>query len=305
MRLPRQERLLLQQSTVATGVFLPPYEFPSQPHPEVSASALRHAANLHRYLESPLHGPTVEAFDATVEWFDSVDPTGSRPLVLDSGCGTGRSTRLTALRRPEALVVGVDRSLSRLERGGRATDGDLPENALLVRAELASFWRLLLSAYEGRLAARVARHQLLYPNPYPKPSQRGKRWHCHPALPVALQLGGSLEVRSNWLPYLVEFREAVLSVAHGGSRVPAPLRAAAAAHLPARLEPVVLRDAEGADGLSLFEVKYHALNDGLYRLRLGVERERERAAVPVGGEVADRLVVTRNANGAVPGRLER
>jgi len=291
MRLPRQERLLLQQTAVASACFKPPpYEFPGQPHPEVGAAALRHAANLHRYLESPLHGPTVEAFDAAVDWLDSVDPTGSRPLVLDSGCGTGRSTRLTALRSPAALVLGVDRSLSRLERGGRATDEDLPENALLVRAELASFWRLLLSSREGELAARVARHQLLYPNPYPKPSQRGKRWHCHPALPVALQLGGALEVRSNWLPYLVEFREAVLSVAHGGARVPPPLRAAAAAHLPARLEPVVLRaDAEGADALTLFEAKYHALDDGLYRLRLGGEAQAQGSWMGrAGGEEAER-----------------
>ena len=58
MRLPRQERLLLQQTAVAAGVFSPPYEFPGQPHPDVGASALRHAANLDRYLESPLHGPT-------------------------------------------------------------------------------------------------------------------------------------------------------------------------------------------------------------------------------------------------------
>ena len=78
---------------------------------------------------------------------------------------------------------------------------------LLVRAELGSFWRLLLAAEEGRLASRVSRHQLLYPNPYPKPGQRGKRWAGHPALPIALQLGSAVEVRSNWLPYCLEFRE--------------------------------------------------------------------------------------------------
>ena len=36
---------------------------------------------------------------------------------------------------PAALVVGVDRSLSRLERGGRVAAEDLPETALLVRAD--------------------------------------------------------------------------------------------------------------------------------------------------------------------------
>jgi len=262
----RIQRLLLQQTMLIPGVFPPPYDFPLQPHPAVSSAAVRHAANLDRYLSSPLHGPTIEAFSTTVEWLDLMDPVGSCALILDSGCGTGRSTRLAAISNPDALVIGVDRSTHRLDRG---RDVLLPPNAWLVQAELASFWRLLLLAQEGKLAARVQRHQILYPNPYPKAKQRGKRWHCHPALPVALQLGNSLELRSNWLTYLVEFREAVHALAHSqcAAGVQPAVRRAAAAHLPARMSVLHLRDSD--DALTLFEAKYAAKADGLYRLSLG------------------------------------
>jgi tRNA (guanine-N7-)-methyltransferase len=263
--LRHQERLLLQQAH-CSDAFTPPYDYPLQPHPAVAGAALKHAANLERYLASPLHGPTVDAFGETVAWLERTDPSGERPIVLDSGCGTGRSTRLTALAHPGSLVVGVDRSEARLERGDSEAT---PENALLVRAELCSFWRLLL-AEEG-VAARVRRHQLLYPNPYPKAAQRGKRWPSHPALPLALQLGGQIEVRSNWLPYLLEFREATtalaLALGQSGAVVPAPVRSAAAALLPARVSAVRLGGRE--EGLTLFEAKYHEKGDRLFKLEMG------------------------------------
>ena len=179
----------------------------------------------------------------------------------------------------------------------------------------------------------MSRHQLLYLNPYPKPGQRGKRWAGHPALPVAVQLGRALEVRchwlpyiapisplylpsislylpsislyqvrSNWLPYCLELREAVAALAYappsptsapkvsgevvaalaqhdlahspldaegggGGGEVPAHVRAAAAALLPARLS--VLRLESAAQALTLFEAKYYRKKDPLYRLKLG------------------------------------
>lgn len=100
-------------------------------------------------------------------------------IVLDSGCGTGKSTKLLASKiHPRHLVIGVDRSLARLTktkdnrlRGGDDSDGDnernkkhkkkkgdanhdddaasereaychqVSDNAFLVRAELVDFWR--------------------------------------------------------------------------------------------------------------------------------------------------------------------
>ena len=110
-------------------------------------------------------------------------------------------------------------------------------------------------------------------------------------------------MRSNWLPYCLELREAVSALAYaspsptssprvsgeavaalahhdlahspldaeggggGGGEVPAHVRAAAAALLPARLS--VLRLESAAQALTLFEAKYHRKKDLLYRLQLG------------------------------------
>jgi tRNA G46 methylase TrmB len=82
-----------------------------------------------------------------------------RPLILDSYCGTGMSTAVLAAQYPEALVVGIDQSASRLAKH-QVVDH---QNYLLLQAEAESFWRCLVEA-EMPLAA----HWMLYPNPWPK-----------------------------------------------------------------------------------------------------------------------------------------
>ncbi|OLO05171.1 tRNA (guanine(46)-N(7))-methyltransferase TrmB [Salinicola socius] len=135
---------------------------------------------------------TRDAFDGAARWLAAQD----RPLILDAGCGVGLSTRRLAEHHPDHAVIGVDRSEQRLSRD----HGALPDNALLVRADLVDFWRLARDA-----DWRPARHYLLYPNPYPKSTQLKKRWQGHPVFPAILALGGTLELRSNWEIYVQEF----------------------------------------------------------------------------------------------------
>ena len=115
-------------------------------------------------------------------------PRAGRPLILDSGCGVGQSTAKLALRFVDSYVLGIDKSAARLGRSP-----ELPEDACLVRAELVDGWRLLASRGE-----RLARHDLLYPNPWPKIGHLARRWHGHAVFPELLALGGVLECRSNW-----------------------------------------------------------------------------------------------------------
>ena len=156
-------------------------------------------AHLRRPWQAPLHAPTVAAFDA----LSAVLTSDARPLVLDSGCGTGESTRLIARRMPDCLVIGVDKSLARLARCGAESFPHREGNAVWLRAELASFWRLARQA-----GWRLRRHFLLYPNPWPKPSHLLRRWHAHPVFPDLLMLGGQLEMRCNWNVYAQEFAAA-------------------------------------------------------------------------------------------------
>src|SRR5699024_5916384 len=141
------------------------------------------------------------AFDQAREW---LEVRGSqRPLWLDSGCGTGRSAVTLARRYPEVLVLGLDQSAKRLERG-RGRFAPLPDNVLLLRTDCSGFWRLAQVT-----GWRLERHYLLYPNPWPKSAHLKRRWHGHPVFPHLLALGGTLLLRSNWELYVREMAAAL------------------------------------------------------------------------------------------------
>lgn len=156
--------------------------------------------HLARDWDAPLHPPTVAAFEALEACLEGC----RNGLILDSGCGTGDSTRLLARRWPDRLVIGIDKSAARLRRLGVTDFPHREVNALWLRAELPTFWRLAL-----RAGWRLQRHFLLYPNPWPKPGQLQRRWHAHPVFPAMLRLGGRLEMRCNWAVYAQEFAFAV------------------------------------------------------------------------------------------------
>jgi tRNA G46 methylase TrmB len=128
---------------------------------------------------------------------------GAPPLILDAGCGVGASTLHLATQFPDHFVIGVDQSADRLARHTH-WPGALPTNCLRVRADLVDYWRLLLEA-----GVRPARHYVLYPNPWPKIGQLGRRWHGHPVFPAVVTLGGYFECRSNWRIYIEECADAL------------------------------------------------------------------------------------------------
>jgi tRNA (guanine-N7-)-methyltransferase len=153
-----------------------------------------------REWSQPLHRPTVDAFEA----LQPVLAGMSHKIVLDSGCGSGESTMNLARVHTDCTVIGVDKSLDRLSRTGADSYPHTVENALWIRAELASFWRLARQS-----GWHLERHYMLYPNPWPKPGQLQRRWHAHPVFPDVLRLGGRLEMRCNWEPYALEFAASV------------------------------------------------------------------------------------------------
>mmetsp|Transcript_16557 Transcript_16557/g.35140 ORF Transcript_16557/g.35140 Transcript_16557/m.35140 type:complete len:252 (-) Transcript_16557:297-1052(-) len=240
----------------------PPGYPPFPQEAAISVRSVKHARTMSIYRQSPIPKHTEDAFEDMRRWLSTLDSSNHIPLIIDSGCGTGRSTRIIAENNPCLAVVGVDRSVHRLQRrfGPSRQPKTLPDNAILLRAELAGFWRLLL---DRGLAARVQKHYLLYPNPYPKSTQASRRWAAHPVFPLLLQLGGSIEVRSNWFAYLLEVQAAMraLSSAHS---VPVHVQQAARRRLPCRFSAIQLESE--AECLTQFEVKYHAAGHGLYSL---------------------------------------
>lgn len=152
-----------------------------------------------RHLAEPFRKPYADynraALDAALAGWDR-----RAPLILDAGCGVGHSTIQLARAHPDHWVIGVDQSEDRLNRRKPYPDALLPRNMVFVRADLVDFWRLLDDA-----GLRLARHYVLYPNPWPKIGHLARRWHGHPVFPWIPKLGGVLECRSNWQVYIEEF----------------------------------------------------------------------------------------------------
>ena len=200
---------------------------------ELRSIVTKHCRTLDSYLENrPIAAHTREAFS---QIYDKVDP--SRKIILDSGCGTGRSTLLLGERYPDHTIIGVDRSFVRLNRNSLLqsksflsneddNDGDYEDfmansrnlptssqrpfqavssNVLLVRAELTDFWRCIMQTEWD-----ISQHYILYPNPYPKKNRIKKRFYAHPSFPLILKIGGTITIRSNWEGYLKEFAQSVV-----------------------------------------------------------------------------------------------
>ena len=151
------------------------------------------------HQQNPWRKPCPQHTRVAFEQFLAHYQRRSRPLILDSFCGTGMSTELLAEKHPDKWVVGIDQSAHRLAKHSNSIAG----NCLLLRAEAEPFWQCLTKA--GIL---LHAHWLLYPNPWPKTSQFRRRVHGHGAFPVLARLGGSLEMRTNWAIFAQEFAEA-------------------------------------------------------------------------------------------------
>jgi tRNA G46 methylase TrmB len=193
-------------------------------HGKLEDTVIRHLHTLDRFDEhNTIAAHTKEAFAEALSFVDkaySKEEKSNKFVILDSGCGKGLSTFRLAQMHPGIPVIGVDRSFNRLSKNGMFNSGDnknnssstsrenanrdryRPPNALLVRAELADFWSLVLKESDWLMHS----HYLLYPNPYPKARHLGRRWHGHAVFPALLALGGAIRVRSNWHIYCEEMR---------------------------------------------------------------------------------------------------
>ncbi|MDR2207845.1 MAG: methyltransferase domain-containing protein [Azoarcus sp.] len=206
------------------------------------------AERVRTHLGNPFRKPIADvsraAYDHALAGWD-----GSASLILDAGCGVGHSTIELARAFPDHWVMGVDQSEDRLQRRKPYPEALLPTNMVFVRANLVDFWRLLVDN-----GLQLARHYILYPNPWPKIGHLGRRWPAHPVFPFILRLGGVLECRSNWPVYVAEFAQA-LELALG--------------------RPVAWETFDAARPLTPFERKYRDSGQTLYRLRVDLD-----AAVP-------------------------
>ena len=204
------------------------------PHGDLEVLVRRHMAHPFR---KPIADYNREAFAAAMAAYQNRQP--GTPLILDAGCGVGWSTQRIAETYPDHFIFGVDQSVDRINRGKPLP---LPSNAVLVRADLVDFWRLL--AENG---VKLARHYNLYPNPWPKIGHLARRWHGHAVFPTWLNLGGEVECRSNWPIYIEEMALALTQLTG---------------------QKVLAESFETDDPMTPFEKKYLASGHQLWRCRV-------------------------------------
>lgn len=225
-------------------------------HPSTKKLAIKHWENFDKFYKHHIVSKhTYDAFETASIFVDKFYENTNRPkeVILDSGCGRGMSSIQLANSFPEFPVIGVDQSIVRLSHNkfyensldnydeslsdnnsndyeGSNDDEELLrysklENLLLLRAELVDFF-VLVAKYSDWI---IARHYILYPNPYPKSKHLSRRWHGmlsllfnsfplnliligHPVFPIIIMLGGTLEIRSNWIVYCEEMKLALESI---------------------------------------------------------------------------------------------
>lgn len=214
----------------------------------------RLAARVRAHLVNPFRKPVADynraARDHALAAWD-----GRAPLILDAGCGVGHSTIELARAFPDHWVIGIDQSEDRLKRRKPYPEALLPSNMVFARADLVDFWRLL-----DEDGLRLARHYILYPNPWPKIGHLGRRWPAHPVFPFIPRLGGVLECRSNWPVYIAEFALA-LELALG--------------------RPIAWEAFETEQPMTPFERKYRDSGQSLYRVCVDLDISSHPATMPL------------------------
>lgn len=132
-----------------------------------------------------------------------LDP--ARPLDVEIGCGVGFHPLRYAEANPDRQLVAFERTCEKFEKFmGRVKNHPELPNLFPIHGD-AIPWITHAFAPES-----VDRYFLLYPNPYPKESQRNLRFHLMPffgRLRDTLKRGGSITLATNEEFYASEARE--------------------------------------------------------------------------------------------------
>jgi tRNA (guanine-N7-)-methyltransferase len=126
----------------------------------------------------------------------------STPLDVEIGCGVGMHPIRRVVEYPERTLVAIEHTKEKFDKFARRVQShDSPRNLIPIHANAISIISQQLRDQS------VDQFFLLYPNPYPKISDRKKRWPFLPfmqELLTKLKPGGCLIVATNELWYAEE-----------------------------------------------------------------------------------------------------
>jgi tRNA (guanine-N7-)-methyltransferase len=122
-----------------------------------------------------------------------LDP--EKPIDVEIGCGVGFHPLRYARRNPERQLVAFEKTREKFAKFlGRLQNHEPLPNLIPVHGD-AIAW-----ITHGFAPESVDRYFLLYPNPYPKESQRNLRFHAMPFfsyLRATLKRGGTITMATN------------------------------------------------------------------------------------------------------------
>lgn len=128
-------------------------------------------------------------------------PSGSKPVDIEIGCGTGLHSIQYAKAHPERVLIAIEHTHERFGKFSRLAEKAALSNLIPVHANAISWVAHLVPKHS------IEKIFLLYPNPNPKDRQRNKRWHAMPFMGCLLEClmpGGELTLATNELFYAEE-----------------------------------------------------------------------------------------------------
>lgn len=213
-------------------------------HDNLDKVVQRNKSNIY---QKPISDFSISAFKEILEF---IRADAKKEIIFDMGCGVGESSYNLAIENPDNIIIGIDKSISRIERNNFFKKSP-PDNLLLVRGELVDLWRLI-EKHKSEL--RIKKQYILYPNPWPKKKLLKQRFHAHPIFQSILALPGEIELRTNWEIYIQEFCRAIY-ICTGKSMI-------YESFTPEKM-------------ISPFEKKYYHSGHVLYRMRGNINQEAE------------------------------
>jgi tRNA G46 methylase TrmB len=130
-----------------------------------------------------------------VEPFHLSQVPAGMPFDIEVGCGVGLHPIRYAKENPDRFLVAIEHTRMKFEKfAGRLAHHEKFPHLLAVHADAVEW----ITHYVPK--ASVDRYFFLYPNPWPKPRDEGRRWYAMPFMEKVIETmkpGATLELATN------------------------------------------------------------------------------------------------------------
>ena len=127
-----------------------------------------------------------------------------KPIEIEVGCGNGRFLAARASRNPDVQYIGIERLLGRVRKLESKAEKRKLDNLRILRLEAFYTFYYLLPRHGIRTV------YVFFPDPWPKRHHHSHRLFSPlflDALWTRLEIGGTIQIATDHLPYFEEIKE--------------------------------------------------------------------------------------------------